>query len=450
MGRVVIAKKSIKNNKQTHVAGDGKVKRFYFIFLFIAFVTPVGASAVVDLTGLVRLDEMSVHSDKGRARVVFRFAKDWRPQLVPLFFEKSIQFDIEGTYVNPSKRSFNFGGEHVKEILAYQINPTTVRVRIFTKGDPRDYTDSWKISSAGNLATLVLDQPFSLMEEPIKILPVEKAPKQKRVADEASTEKATEDATVRILAALREAREQKAVAENKADKPVSSGLVENDSLPIAITSRLAPSGGLATSDVGEGFLNYKEPSAPEPPSFRNMAVKTASALAFTLAAVFILAWLAKKYMGKVNNAFGSSPVVNVLATGSIGIKKHITVVDVGGETLILGVSDESITMLKAVDDEEVLEKLRKSAVSGSFINKKPVTAKKSEGILSKLVSPLRIGKVKASPKSIEALFDEGNPDTFAGSLNSIANEKRIDQNREELLRKLANSIKDKNKKLRLA
>jgi len=70
--------------------------------------------------------------------------------------------------------------------------------------------------------------------------------------------------------------------------------------------------------------------------------------------------------------------------------------------------------------------------------------------LKKIVNPLRIGKMKASPKSKRALFDKNDIKTFAGTLNALDNASRVDQNREELLRKLTDSIKDKNKKLRFA
>jgi len=312
-----------------------------YLAVFMAlFLTPLVASAAVDLTKLTRLDEVSVHSDKGESRVVFRFAKAWKPQMTPVFYEKSIQFDIDGAYVNPSKRSFDFGAQQVYKVLAYQITPTKVRLRLFTKGSPSDYLENWKISSGGNLAVLTLNKPVKPVE---KIAAVTQAvsPAGEKVIDEATKEKAQEDATIRILAALREAREKDATIKANAEKlAVTDELPKsvdnaNSGLPKSITSSLAKSDIQKKGDTGEGFLNYKEPSAPQPPNFKNLAIKTTSALAFTLAAVFIVAWLAKKYMGKVNNVFGSSSVINVLATGSIGIKKQITVVDVAGETLIL-------------------------------------------------------------------------------------------------------------------
>ncbi|VAX17084.1 hypothetical protein MNBD_NITROSPINAE01-1240 [hydrothermal vent metagenome] len=428
------------------------MKRLYLAVFMALFLTPLVASAAVDLTKLTRLDEVSVHSDKGESRVVFRFAKAWKPQMTPVFYEKSIQFDIDGAYVNPSKRSFDFGAQQVYKVLAYQITPTKVRLRLFTKGSPSDYLENWKISSGGNLAVLTLNKPVKPVE---KIAAVTQAvsPAGEKVIDEATKEKAQEDATIRILAALREAREKDATIKANAEKlAVTDELPKsvdnaNSGLPKSITSSLAKSDIQKKGDTGEGFLNYKEPSAPQPPNFKNLAIKTTSALAFTLAAVFIVAWLAKKYMGKVNNVFGSSSVINVLATGSIGIKKQITVVDVAGETLILGVSDESITMLKAVDDEDALDRLRQSAVNGRPAKKQE---KSGDGILKKIVNPLRIGKMKASPKSKRALFDKNDIKTFAGTLNALDNASRVDQNREELLRKLTDSIKDKNKKLRFA
>ena len=83
--------------------------------------------------------------------------------------------------------------------------------------------------------------------------------------------------------------------------------------------------------------------------------------------------------------------------------------------------------------------------------------KKPEGALGALINALRIGKIKTTPGAPPALLDEKDPDTFAGKMalaekagvgRGRAGQDRL--NRDDLVKKVTNAIKERNGKLRIA
>ena len=53
-----------------------------------------------------------------------------------------------------------------------------------------------------------------------------------------------------------------------------------------------------------------------------------------------------------------SEVINVLATYPLAANRIIQVVDVGGQVLVLGVSDSSINLITELQDQEVIDRIR--------------------------------------------------------------------------------------------
>ncbi|MFQ5560822.1 MAG: flagellar biosynthetic protein FliO, partial [Nitrospinota bacterium] len=64
-----------------------------------------------------------------------------------------------------------------------------------------------------------------------------------------------------------------------------------------------------------------------------------------LALIFFAAAGAKKFLSKNESLFGNNQFIRVLSSVPIAVKKQVLLVDVAGEVLVLGVSNENITML---------------------------------------------------------------------------------------------------------
>ncbi len=96
-------------------------------------------------------------------------------------------------------------------------------------------------------------------------------------------------------------------------------------------------------------------------SYLYMFAKTVLMLGIVIAVMLLLLWLFKKYMNGAGGRFGrsqSSPI-KVLSTSFLGPKKSLSIVDVAGEVLVLGITAESITCLATLDREDALEEIKK-------------------------------------------------------------------------------------------
>jgi flagellar protein FliO/FliZ len=92
------------------------------------------------------------------------------------------------------------------------------------------------------------------------------------------------------------------------------------------------------------------------------ALKMIAALATVLGSLFVIVHFARRYQ---RSAGGVSPhrLVRVVASQAIGVKKTVTLVDVPGCVLVLGVTGDRIQLLTRIDDPEALEQVRAQAGS---------------------------------------------------------------------------------------
>ena len=95
-------------------------------------------------------------------------------------------------------------------------------------------------------------------------------------------------------------------------------------------------------------------AAPELiPSALNMI----AALAAVLGGLFVIVHFARRYLHRAG-ATAQPRLVRVVASQAIGVKKSITLVEVPGCVLVLGVSGDRIQMLTRIDDPEALARVR--------------------------------------------------------------------------------------------
>ena len=89
-------------------------------------------------------------------------------------------------------------------------------------------------------------------------------------------------------------------------------------------------------------------------------VKMIVTLAALLALLGFVLWAVKYYMKKHAPAVTKfTNPVRVLNTSFIGQKKAVTIVDVAGEILVLGVTPTQVTYLTKIEDPEAIIELKK-------------------------------------------------------------------------------------------
>jgi flagellar protein FliO/FliZ len=87
------------------------------------------------------------------------------------------------------------------------------------------------------------------------------------------------------------------------------------------------------------------------------ALKLVAALATVLGGLFVMVHFARRYLRAAGGA-GGQRLVRVVASQAIGVKKAVTLVDVPGCVLVLGVSGDRIQLLSRIEDPETLSRVR--------------------------------------------------------------------------------------------
>ena len=117
---------------------------------------------------------------------------------------------------------------------------------------------------------------------------------------------------------------------------------------------------LAADGTGE-YLKVQEPQAASPSGLSVFAYVLS--LLFTFAVVLALAYFTSKFWGGKLNQLTKNNDNKVLRTLSLGQHRSVCVVEIAGEYLVLGVTDNNITLLHKITSQEQIEQLKAANVS---------------------------------------------------------------------------------------
>ena len=97
----------------------------------------------------------------------------------------------------------------------------------------------------------------------------------------------------------------------------------------------------------------------------NQPDMTMAAIKMILALIFVLAlvWGAYRWTRRTlpaTQAGGKGRLIKVLANHYLGVKKTITLVEIPGSVLVLGVSSDRVNLLSRIEDPDVLADIRKT------------------------------------------------------------------------------------------
>jgi flagellar protein FliO/FliZ len=99
--------------------------------------------------------------------------------------------------------------------------------------------------------------------------------------------------------------------------------------------------------------------------FWDSFIRMASALAVVLALMAGLVALVRRFSGTRLFAPVTAPVVQVLGSGHVGPRKTISLVSVGGEFLIVGVTPTDLVSFGRITDQEHIKELRARVAAGA-------------------------------------------------------------------------------------
>jgi flagellar protein FliO/FliZ len=97
------------------------------------------------------------------------------------------------------------------------------------------------------------------------------------------------------------------------------------------------------------------------------AFQMLTALGIVLGGLLVVFYFLKRYL-KRDVGGSSGQLIQVIASQYIGIKKNIALIKVPGTILVVGVSNDNISMLTKIEDKEIIEAIEQEAsgISPSF------------------------------------------------------------------------------------
>ncbi|MEK6590141.1 MAG: flagellar biosynthetic protein FliO [Nitrospinota bacterium] len=322
------------------------------------------------------LKDLRVYKNSDELRIVIDFSYPLKTEPNFSAYEKSIQFDMSDVYIHPSKRVFDINDELLKHIYALQHSKDSVRMRLV-------------LTQNG----LRLKERLSVLKDKKNlIISIKKGSEGQVINIPPSVESKTGDIQNKTEKSEVSRMESSVKTENPTHNMGSGGggtefditkdqtflygiqpqihpllPIVQDITPKLTVSKQDPGQKNTTLDTmkeqtkpGSSYLKYQEAVPISPPDTSSVIMKTIAALGIVIAVVLIISYVAKKYLKKNDIVFGRDKIIRVLGTSYIGVKKAITLLDVAGELLVIGVSHNNITMLTKLECEEAKNKIKSS------------------------------------------------------------------------------------------
>lgn len=95
------------------------------------------------------------------------------------------------------------------------------------------------------------------------------------------------------------------------------------------------------------------------PDLVSTALRMLTALAIILGGLLAVFFYTRR-KSKIELGGSRERMVRVLGNSYIGVKKHISLVEVPGSILVLGITPDSICLLTKIEDEEIMDQLKSS------------------------------------------------------------------------------------------
>jgi len=285
----------------------------------LALAAVAGTWLRAESANLNRFKNLTAYSVSGDFRLVFAF--EGKPKEKVRFLEKSVEIVFSDATVSPAEKIYEINRAGISGVTVYQSDPQTVRINIKSGGDMKEFRKRLSLKRQDGKFIVNVAAP-----------PPAAAPKQiaeKNLKKPAQTE-----------------------------KPVTGkNVVEELTASLSNIGRSSTPQDEKPDETIDGFLNYEKPSVSQLPSFGESMVKVGGALAIVLALALFLALGARKYLLGGAGGVGIKRQVQVLSNHFIGVKKSVTLVEIGGEILALGVTNENINLLARYDAPEKIERI---------------------------------------------------------------------------------------------
>ena len=368
-----------------------KIQLLVGIFL-LSLTTVAGASSKWD--SLNRLKNVKTSKVDDGFIIRLEFEKPVGDYSEPEFFDKSVQVDFPLAFIKPAKKYYPAEGFDLTKVFAAQYNTETLRIR-FLKKDGSDIRNRFHLAKQGRFMIVRLDQ-FEPLSQSDSIVRGEKTTSEETTNDKLMDEDELANFLARASEKIRiQSRQNNSdtIKPRKTETPVESKEIEkvDQVADVKVTragmgveplvERIKKAARLDSStDKKDGEKKTKmdrstEKKSPlfslkdsrptgKPIELVPSSMKMFSMLALVLGVIFLLFFGFKKFVLKNTVFGGGEKLVTVLGSGFLGPKKNIVLVEVAGEVLVLGMSQDHIALLTSITDPEKIEEIKDTGGKG--------------------------------------------------------------------------------------
>jgi flagellar biosynthetic protein FliO len=353
------------------------------------------------------LQDVTVDRKGGTLLIQLKFKNPPAHFQGPKFFKKSVQMDFPFAYVNPSKRYFDTGDNRVQQVYVAQFDPKRLRLRLMLAPGASILKDETVVEQVGRVLRIQIN-PATSEATPIKSKVSD--PLESLLARASRIQHSKVVQTKTISGQLPKPNPPKIPPQvsppTKEVKPVSStkkkdrtatplSQVLGQALKSEQSKKPSSSEPPALKTKKAGMLDFENDLSVGKPDLFSASLKMVYTLGLVLGLMFIIFHLVKKF-GLKNSVFGGEgKPIKVLSTGFLAPRKSIALVEVAGDVLVIGISNDQISLLGNVQDPEKIEQI-KSTLHKKGHERKPVAASPkpdNEGV------PPQTGKEEKRPQA---------------------------------------------------
>jgi len=287
------------------------------------------------------------------------------------FFKKSIQMDFPLAYVNPSKRYFDTGDDRIRQVYVSQRDPKRLRLRLILAPGASILRDETVVEQVGRMLririnpeaavpTLIQDNEASDSLESL-LVRASRIQQSKVIQTKTTSGQLTKsDLPATPPQVFPTAKKKKPVVTMKKNEKMHTPLskVLGQSLKSERPKKESSSEPLVLKTKKAGLLDFENNLSAGKPDLFSASLKMVYTLGLVLGVMFIIFHLFKRF-GLKNSVFGGEgKPIKVLSTGFLAPRKSIALVEVAGDVLVIGISNDQISLLGNVQDPEKIEQIK--------------------------------------------------------------------------------------------
>jgi flagellar biosynthetic protein FliO len=344
------------------------------------------------------------------------------------FFKKSIQMDFPFAYVNPSKRYFATGDDRIHQVYVSQFDPKRLRLRLILAPGTSISKEQAVVEQVGRVLRIRINSGVS---EPTQIennkdsdslesllARASRIQRTKAIQTKTSSGQLSKGDRPAPQKVSPPAKEVKPAASTKKTDKVSTPLsqVLGQALESEQPEKKSSAEPLVLKTKKAGLLDFDNDISAGKTDLFSASLKMVYTLGLVLGLMFVIFHLFKKF-GLKNSVFGGEgKPIKVLSTGFLAPRKSIALVEVAGDVLVIGISNDQISLLGNVQDPERIEQI-KGTLHKKGHERKPVVAPSKSS--NEGVSPPTV-KAEKKPQARKQGVDVYNKRLIkSGSTNSF-------------------------------